>query len=156
MSDARIVKSKFRRKSDHTLDPKGRLNFPSRFRDVLAQYGSGQMMLVPWKTHLRFYPASEWEIIEDKIFAQGRDQHRLLNFMRQVVAGSKECELDKQGRVLIPAGLRSAMGIGLDVAVTGMLEWIEVWDKEAWEAEIQRTMDDYDNIDEGLSSLGVF
>jgi len=155
MGETKIIKSRFRSKSEHTLDTKGRLNFPSRFRDVLAQYGSETLMLTPWKKHLRAYPVSEWEIIEDKLIDQGREQPRLASFIRLVFSGVTECNLDKQCRILLPASLRTETRIGKEVVLTGMRDWVEIWDKEAWALEVQSTRENFDSFDEGLSKLGI-
>jgi transcriptional regulator MraZ len=155
MGGSKTIKSRFRSKSEHSLDPKGRLNFPSRFRDVLAQYGSGTLMVVPWKKHLRAYPVSEWELIEDKLLDQGKEQPRLASFIRLVFSGVTECNLDKQGRILLPAALRTEIRIGKDVILTGMRDWVEIWDKDSWQLEIQTTRENFDSFDEGLSKLGI-
>jgi MraZ protein len=155
MGGSKTIKSRFRSKSEHSLDTKGRLNFPSRFREVLAQYGSGTLMVVPWKKHLRAYPASEWELIEDKLLDQGKEQPRLSSFIRLVFSGVTECNLDKQGRILLPATLRNEIRIGRDVVLTGMRDWVEIWDNDAWQLEIQTTRENFDSFDEGLSNLGI-
>ncbi|MBU0944343.1 MAG: division/cell wall cluster transcriptional repressor MraZ [Proteobacteria bacterium] len=155
MGEEKTIKSRFRSKSEHSLDSKGRLNFPSRFRDVLAQYGSETLMVTTWGKHLRAYPVSEWESIEDKLLDQGKEQPRLASFIRLVLSGVTECNLDKQGRILLSASLRSETRIGKDIVLTGMRDWVEIWDKEAWQAEVQATRDNFDSFDEGLSKLGI-
>ncbi len=155
MAGEKIIKSRFRSKSDHSLDIKGRLNFPSRFRDVLAQYGSEMLIVVPWMEHLRAYPVSEWEELEDKLIDQGREQPRFAGFVRLVLAGVTECNLDKQSRILLPQTLRSQVGIEKEVVLTGMRDWVEIWDKESWERELQSTRESFDSFDEGLSKLGI-
>ena len=67
-----MISSRFRSKYDHTIDEKGRLSFPSRFRDVLRQYESEVLIVILWDNHLRAYPESEWEAIEDKMEAEGQ------------------------------------------------------------------------------------
>ena len=155
MGGEQIIKSRFRSKSEHSLDAKGRLNFPSRFRDVLAQYGSGTLMIVPWKKHLRAYPVSEWEVIEDKLLDKGKEQPQMVSYIRWVLSGVTECSLDKQGRILLPATLRSELHIGKEIFLTGMRDWVEIWDKEAWHHEIKTTRENFDSFDEGLARLGI-
>ena len=156
MGEEKTIKSRFRTKSEHGLDTKGRLNFPSRFRDVLAQYGSGTLIVVPWKKHLRAYPVSEWEIIEDKLLDHGKEQSQMGSFIRWVFSGVTECHLDKQGRILLPATLRTDLRIGKNVILTGMRDWVEIWDRDAWTLEIETTRANCDSFDEGLSKLGIF
>ncbi len=155
MERDRLIKSRFRSKSDHTLDTKGRLNFPSRFRDVLAQYGSETLMIASWKSHLRAYPVSEWEIIEDKLIDQGKEQPGLASFIRLVFSGVTECNLDKQCRILLPLALRTETRIGKEVVLTGMRDWVEIWSKDAWEIETKATRENFESFDEGLSKLGI-
>lgn len=155
MAGSKIIKSRFRTKSDHSLDAKGRLNFPSRFRDVLTQYGSDTLMLTTWKTHLRAYPVSEWETMEDKLIDRGKEQPGLVGFIRMVLSAVTACNLDKQGRILLPSALRTETRIGKDVVLTGMRDWVEIWDKDAWLHEVQTTRENFDSFDEGLSKLGI-
>jgi len=155
MAKDKIIKSRFRSKSEHALDVKGRLNFPSRFREVLGQYGSDMLVLVIWKKHIRAYPISEWELMEDKLLDQGKEQPQLVKFVRLVLSSITECKPDKQGRILLPAALRSETGTGKDVVLTGMRDWVEIWDKDSWDVELQATRDHFDSFDKALSKLGI-
>jgi len=150
------IKKRFRSRSEHTLDDKGRLNFPSRFREVIRSYDSKTLMITTWGEHLRAYPESEWKKLEDKLLAQGREQPGLVSFVRQVVSGITQCSLDKQGRLLIPVSLRNEIKIDRDVVLTGMLDWVEIWEKDAWLVENQTTRDNFDNFGESLAKLGIF
>ena len=96
-----MINRRFRSKYDHTIDEKGRLSFPSRFREVLRQYESEVLIVIPWwDNHLRAYPLSEWEIIEDKLKAEDREQPEDLDkIIRYFESESIECVLDKQGRI---------------------------------------------------------
>ncbi|MBU1568525.1 MAG: division/cell wall cluster transcriptional repressor MraZ [Proteobacteria bacterium] len=149
-----MINNRFRSRTEHTLDAKGRLNFPSRFREVLRQSGSENLMLVPWGNHLRAYPVSEWEALETKLLTQG-GENRISSFFRYVVGGAVECTLDKQGRILIPPDLRNDLSLGKDVTVTGMLDWVEIWDKEAWIAETKSTRDNFVEHEASLSRMGI-
>ncbi len=150
------IKKRFRSRSEHTLDDKGRLNFPSRFRQVIHSYDSKILMITTWGEHLRAYPESEWKKLEDKLLAQGREQPGLVSFVRQVVSGITQCSLDKQGRLLIPVSLRNEIKIDRDVVLTGMLDWVEIWEKDAWLVENQTTRDNFDSFEESLAKLGIF
>ena len=150
------IKSRFRGRSEHALDPKGRLNFPSRFKDVLGDYGSDMLMVTSWGEYLRVFPASEWQIFEDKLLSKGREEPNLSSFIRHVVSGVTECSLDKQGRLLIPAALRSEANISRDVVLNGMLEFVEVWDQGAWLVESRKTRENLAQYGESLAKLGIF
>lgn len=150
-----MINYRFRSRTEHTLDAKGRLNFPSRFREVLRQSGSETLMLVPWKSHLRIYPVAGWEALETRLLAEGGGQPGIAKFVRYVVGGVVECSVDKQGRVLLPPDLRTDLRLTKDVVVTGMLDWIEIWDKDAWVAETQATRDNFDEHEASLSRMGI-
>ncbi len=155
MGELNTIKSRFRSKSEHSLDTKGRLNLPSRFREVLSHYGSNKLILAPWKEHLRIFPLSEWEIMEDRLMDQMKEQPGLRGFLRMVLAGATDCKTDKQGRILLSVSLRSEIKMGKDVILTGMRDWIEIWDADAWNREMQSTRETFDTLDEGLAKLGI-
>ena len=69
-----LLRGRFRSRTEHALDEKGRFNFPSRFRDVLRQCDSEILMVAPWNKHLRAYPVAEWEALETKLLTQGGGQ----------------------------------------------------------------------------------
>ncbi len=155
VGESKTIKSRFRSKSEHSLDTKGRLNLPSRFRDVLAQYGSNMLILVPWKKHLRVYPLSEWEMMEDRLIDQIKEQPELRGFIRMLLSGATDCKTDKQGRLLLPVSLRTEIKMGKDVILTGMRDWIEIWDTDIWNSEMKTTRETFDTLDEGLAKLGI-
>ncbi len=150
------IKKRFRSRSEHALDAKGRLNFPSRFKEVLNQYESDVLMVTTWGKHLRAFPVSEWEILETKLLNEGKEQPGLASFVRLVVSGITECTLDKQGRLSLPQALRTDVKLEKDVVLTGMLDWVEIWDKEAWDAEHEATHANFESYEEKLAKLGIF
>jgi MraZ protein len=151
-----MVKSRFRSKYDHTIDEKGRLSFPSRFRDVLRQYESDVLIVTPWNNHLRAYPESEWEIIEDKMVAEGREQPEDLDkIIRHVIAGINECFLDKQGRILLPPALRNDLGLKKDIVLNGMVHWVEIWDKDVWNEEHKTAHEHFGEYAKSIRKMGI-
>ncbi len=145
--------ARFRSKTEHVLDTKGRLNFPSRFRDVLRGLGSDVLMVAPWNDHLRAYPLAEWEILENTLLEQGAE---LGDFVRYVVGGVTECTLDKQGRIRLPPDLRVDVNLEKDVVLTGMLDWVEIWDKDVWDKKHTTTKQSFDDHKAKLAKLGIF
>lgn len=93
---------RFRSRSEHTLDPKGRLNIPTRFREVLREVYNETLIVTNWHKSLKAFPMTEWEILEEKLLTQGRMQPGFGDFVRYVISGVTECSLDKQGRILLP------------------------------------------------------
>jgi len=147
---------RFRSHSEHSLDPKGRLNIPARFRDVLReQYSSEELIVTHWDKCLRAYPVAEWEAVEEKLLTRGENPPGFDKFVRYVIAGVNECPVDKQGRILLPPTLRTGMGIEKDVAVVGMLRHFEIWDKNVWDEETRSTRQNFGDFRDGLANLGI-
>lgn len=151
-----MIQGRFRSRTDHTLDTKGRLNFPRRFRDVLHQSGSEILMVAPWKSHLRAYPIAQWEALETKLLTQGGEQQGIGRFFRYVVGGVAECVIDKQGRIRLPIELRNEAGLEKEVVLHGMTTWVEIWDKQAWEAENEAARESFEDHETSLAKLGIF
>lgn len=137
-----MAEQRFRGKYDHTIDEKGRLSFPSRFREVLGHYQSDILIAIPWESHLRAYPLAEWERLENALKAHGEvepdDVDRTIRYFQ---SESHEIIADKQGRILLPPPLRAETGLKKEIVLIGMIERVEIWDREAWnrEREIGRT-----------------
>ena len=148
-------KSRFRSRSEHTLDVKGRLNIPSRFRDVLQVHHKEQLMVTNWHRCLKAFPAKIWEQIETTLLVQGKKQPGMESFRRYVISGVTECTLDKQGRILIPPSLRTDFDLKKDVVLKGMLDHFEIWEKNAWEKERKQTRDKFPDFQQSLSNLGI-
>lgn len=103
----------FRGQYEHTIDPKGRVSIPSRFREVLSTKGDGRLVITHFDNHLVAYPFDEWRIFEEKMAALPSTNDEVASFIRYLVAGAVDCEVDKQGRVLIPPPLRDSGGLHL-------------------------------------------
>jgi len=146
---------RFRSRSEHTLDAKGRLNIPSRFREVLREEYSETVVVTNWHKSLKAFPVAVWEELEEKLQNEGRMQPGMGDFVRYVISGVTECTLDKQNRILLPAPLRNEFNIGTEVVLNGMLDHFEIWDKAAWQVESRRTRERFADFEPGLSSLGI-
>ncbi|MDK9708847.1 MAG: division/cell wall cluster transcriptional repressor MraZ [Desulforhopalus sp.] len=148
---------RFRGKYDHTLDEKGRLILPSRFRDVLRQYSSEVLIAIPWDSHLRAYPLPEWEILENKLRAEdgGEQFEDLERIIRYFESESHECVVDKQGRILFPPVLRADLGLKRDVVLIGMIDRIEVWSKEVWEVEREAGREHFGSHKARIKNKGI-
>jgi MraZ protein len=98
------------------------------------------------------YPLEEWERVEEKIKSLPQSQKEVKDYTRFVFSNAAECELDKQGRILIPPPLREGARITKSVMVVGILNKMEIWDKGAWDTRKSQTGD---KIGEVLSTLGL-
>lgn len=114
---------------NHTVDAKGRMIIPQKFREIL---GASFMVTRGLDDCLFVYPLEEWEKFTQQLKALPISNPTARQFVRYFMAGAVECELDKQGRILIPQTLRNYVGITKDVVVTGVGQRAEIWDSEKW------------------------
>ena len=129
---------------NHSIDTKGRLIIPSKFREEL---GDEFVVTKGLDGCLFVFPNSEWQAFEEKLKKLPLTNKSARQFARFFVAGATPCELDKQGRILLPQTLRE------DVVLTGMLNRVEIWSKAQWLAN--NSYDDMDDIAEQMTDLGL-
>lgn len=135
---------------NHTIDAKGRLIIPSKFREVLGE----EFVITKGLDGCLFvFPNSEWQAFEEKLKKLPLTNKSARQFARFFVAGATPCELDKQGRILLPQTLREFAGLEKDVVLTGMLNRVEIWSKAQWLAN--NSYDDMDDIAEQMTDLGL-
>lgn len=134
----------------HSIDAKGRLIIPAKFREGL---GEEFVLTKGLDGCLSIYSMEEWSIFEKKLQALPLTNKNARKFSRFFVAGATMCELDKQGRILVPATLREFAGLEKDVVLTGNLNRIEVWSKEKWNEN--NDYDDMDAIAEDMQEMGI-
>ena len=135
----------------HTIDTKGRLIIPSKFCEEL---GETFVVTKGLDGCLFVFSDEEWKAFEIKLKSLPLTNKNARQFARFFVAGATPCELDKQGRILLPATLREFAGLEKDVVLTGMLNRIEIWSKEKWNEN--NSLDDVamDEIAEQMTDLG--
>ena len=136
----------------HTIDTKGRLIIPSRFREEL---GETFVVTKGLDGCLFVFSDEEWKAFEIKLKSLPLTNKNARQFARFFVAGATPCELDKQWRILLPATLREFAGLEKDVVLTGMLNRIEIWSKDKWNEN--NSLDDVamDEIAEQMTDLGL-
>lgn len=135
---------------NHTVDAKGRLIVPSKFRE---QLGDEFVVTKGLDGCLFVYPNDEWSNIEEKFRNIPLTTKDARKFSRFFFAGAASCEVDKQGRILIPPTLREFAEIQKDVVSVGVLNRIEIWSKERWLDT--NTYEDMDEIAEHMADLGL-
>ena len=147
----------FRESSYHTLDNKGRLIIPARFREVIKANGGDKVMVTGMDGCLLGYPIDDWRKLESKILAMAQKGARIRRFRRVFIGGAAECNCDKQGRILISQPLREYANLGKEIALVGVLDHFEIWRRERWDRE--RATLDKDMISEGgpdeIAKLGI-
>ena len=125
----------FRGSSFHTIDSKGRIIIPSRFRDVIKADGSYGVMLSRMDGALIAYTYDEWRKIENRILSLAEKSESMRRFRRVFIGGSFECPCDKQDRILIPQNLREYAGFEKDIVLVGVLDHFEIWSRDNWNQE---------------------
>jgi MraZ protein len=140
----------------HTIDSKGRVSIPVKFREILVERYEEKLILTSdFDQCLVAYPTEEWRLIEEKTKGLPMMQPEVKDFMRFFYSRAVECVLDKQGRILIPPSLREYAGLNKEIVLIGMYNKVEVWDNKKWidrEAKIPQKLG---KISETLSSLGL-
>ncbi len=137
---------------NHTLDNKGRITMPSKFRDDL---GEEFIITKGLDSCLFVYPKAEWTIFEDKLKTLPLTNKDARAFVRFFFAGASECSLDKQGRVLIPPNLRNHADLSKDAIIIGVSTRIEIWSKGKWDKYTEDDNLSYENIAENMAELGI-
>jgi len=136
----------------HSIDDKGRLAVPVKFRHDLEQ---GAVVTKGLDNCLVVYPMNEWNILAEKLANLPISQSNTRAFSRLMLAGAMDVELDKQGRIILPDYLRQYGGLGKKAVVAGLYNRLEIWDEAAWEKYRTSTEASSGDIAEQLSSLGV-
>jgi len=136
----------------HTLDTKGRLILPAKFRDELGQRFIATKGL---DDCLFVYAKDEWAILEEKLKRLPLGKPEARAFVRFFFSGAAEVECDKQGRVLIPNNLREHAKLDKDVIVIGVSNRIEIWDKELWAVYNEQIAPTVAQVAENLIDLGI-
>lgn len=146
----------FRGSFEHTLDAKGRLAMPARFRDLFAQPAGGELYLTCMEgSHVRLYPLSVWEELEAKLALQPFTEESSDQYLLLAAYYGQEATLDGAGRLLIPAKLRERAGIDKDVTLLGKIRHIEVWDRCRLAAQVAEIEPTLRNVRQHLSTLGI-
>ena len=135
---------------NHTIDTKGRLIVPSKFRE---QLGNTFVITKGLDGCLFVYSNEEWKTIEESFRNKPLTSKDARKFTRFFFAGACDCEVDKQGRILIPSNLREYAGIEKDLVSVGVLNRVEIWSKEKWLDN--GDYEDMDEIAEHMAELGL-
>jgi MraZ protein len=147
----------FRGCSFHTIDPKGRVVVPARFRDVIRADGGNGVMLTRMDSSLSGYTYTEWSKIEAKILGLAQKSEYMRRFRRVFIGGAFDCMCDKQGRILIPQSLREYSALEKDIVLVGVLDHFEIWSREKWEKENMTLEDDMrkEEVRREIAMLGL-
>jgi MraZ protein len=136
----------------HMVDSKGRIILPSKFREELGE----RFILTKGLDNCLFgYSLKEWAVLEEKLKKLPLTSKEARTFLRFFFAGACECEVDKQGRVLIPQNLREYAGIQKEVFIIGVMTRIEIWSEDNWLKEMTNENLSVDRIAQKMEELGI-
>jgi MraZ protein len=147
----------FRGSSIHTLDSKGRMIIPARFRDVIRVGGGDALMITRMDKSLFAYTLNDWSKVEERILDLADMSEHMRRIRRYFVGGAFECSCDKQGRVLIPPTLRDYAGLEKEIVLVGLLDHFEIWSLENWNKENEQMEIDMQKgvVHEEIAKLGL-
>ena len=135
---------------NHTIDPKGRLSIPSKYREIL---GDEYVVSKGMDGCLFVYANDAWKAFEEKLASLPLINREARQFARFFLSGAQYVTVDKQGRILMPQDLREFAGLEKDVVLAGAGGRIEIWSLEKWNENTDQT--DIDQISQGMMDLGL-
>ena len=135
---------------NHTIDPKGRLSIPSKYREIL---GDEFVVSKGMDGCLFVYANEDWKVFEEKLASLPLINPEARQFARFFLSGAQYVTVDKQGRILMPQDLREFAGLEKDVVLAGMGSRIEIWSLERWKANNDSI--DINAISKGVMNLGL-
>lgn len=134
----------------HSIDIKGRVTIPARFREELGE----QFVITKGTDHcLLVFSLEMWNAFEEELQSLPRNR-AARDYLRHMIGSAEILEPDKMGRCLISQALRSYAGLEKEVVLTGVLDRIEVWDKENWDRRMEEVSEHIDEIGESLAESG--
>ncbi|HSA60520.1 MAG TPA: division/cell wall cluster transcriptional repressor MraZ [bacterium] len=145
----------FRGRYEHTIDPKGRLSIPSKFREILVAHFDERLILTNFDQCLWAYPVREWKAVEDKVAALPQFKPEVKALQRFFISAASECPVDPNGRIIIPTTLRKYADLNQDVVIVGMTNRFEIWAKEKWQKIFEQAEHDLNAMGEKLADLGL-
>ena len=148
----------FRGRSKHNLDSKGRLAIPTRFKEFLEQKNEACLVVTNHYTGkhtcLWAYPRDEWRVIEERAAKLPQNNPATNDYLRYFISGAVECPL-KSGRITLPPNLREIAGLTKEVVLVGELIKFEIWEKDQWDKEFQRSRENFSKASEALKEFGI-
>ncbi len=137
----------------HILDSKKRLSLPTKIR---KEFGERVIITRGLDQCLFVYPQKEWEGIADKLAKLPMGQADTRNFVRLMLAGAVEADIDSLGRILVPEQLKKYAELGGRVVIIGVFNRVELWSEDRWGGLREKTEADADRLAERLGELGVY
>jgi len=138
---------------EHTIDKKGRIIVPSKFREFLKEYDVKKIFVTTGLDKCLFlFTEDEWKTQESKFKAMPFTKSESRKFNRLYFSGAAQVECDGQGRILLPKYLKDFAEIKRDIMIIGVSNRMEIWSKEAWQEYYKTSKGSYEEIAEKLMS----
>ena len=141
----------FRGRFPHTIDGKGRLSIPAKYREVLAAQEERTLLLLELDNCITAFPEKEWQKIEARLYERGALRPEVRDYLRTVYSSATETEVDAAGRILIPPSFRETVGLVRDVVIVGAMNRFEIWAKDRWEHFVRSTVGQREEIMDKLA-----
>jgi len=149
----------FRGTFEHTIDEKGRVSVPAKFRDMLQARDDDRLVITNFvigtSRCLDVYPHAAWVQLEERLHARPQFNQRILHFQNYYFSAAQDCVLDKQGRILLPPTLRDYAGLKKDVVFTSAGAKFRIWDLATWKKVFREAEKVIMERPEDLNELGI-
>ena len=147
----------FRGQFTHSIDAKGRTSLPSRFRDQLSQSAETRLVVTPalFYPWIDVYPFRAWEEFEARVAALPQFDPSVVRLRRLYVSAAIDCDLDKQGRVLVPVHLREHAALTREVLWAGVGNKAELWASDRWTDATKMTAEDWNELRQKMTEWGL-
>ena len=144
----------FRGQFLHKISKTGRISVPSKFRENLKKkYKTKNLILSTFENSIICYPYPEWIKLEAKKSKLPQFKKETVEFERYLVGNAHECEIDNEGRIMIPGILRRNFKINNNAIFIGMLSRFEIWSENSWNKNLKRSFDKFQNSREVLDGI---
>jgi len=140
----------------NSINEKGRLSIPSKFRDILKELGASYLIVTKSidRCLLAFAP-DDWDHMEKLASTLSMVKKEDIWFKRHLVGSAEECPIDVQGRILIPAGLREYAELRKKCLLVGIIDRFEIWDQDTYNKSMKEALEDSEKMREGLGKLSI-
>ena len=137
---------------EHSIDTKGRVAVPAKFR---TQLEGGLVVTRGFERCLQVYPMEQWQALSERVSSLSLGSTEARQLRRLLFASAFDTELDKQGRILLPAGLREYASIGDTAVVAGMNTYFEIWSQDAWDDAMEALDESASVIAAQMAEIGI-
>ncbi|MGM0556261.1 MAG: division/cell wall cluster transcriptional repressor MraZ [Myxococcota bacterium] len=151
----------FRGQYEHTMDSKGRVSLPARYREVLAEMDvDGQnadrvILTRNFENSLELYPYDKWLNFEQRVRELPQFDPNVQRIKKVLVAGAVEVSLDSHGRILVPQPMRQFGGLEREVTWVGQLDTVQLWAKSRWEQAVDKALDNPEDLQAAAAEFGL-